>query len=137
MSANVIDLTKARFEEEAQKDGILFVDCWAAWCGACADFAPVFERVAGQFPQHTFGKLNTQEEKEATEKLRVEHIPTLLLFRDGILLFRQPGYFDEEKLVGIIKQAESIDMNEVRSHLAAEEEKKSAADNDQSNAEES
>jgi len=117
---NVLELDKKRFEAEILRDGILLVDCWAGWCGACKDFAPVFERVAQRFSRHRFGKLNTQQEQEITGDLGVEHIPTLLLFRDGLLLFKQPGYYDEEKLSDIVRQAESLDMKEVRAQIEAE-----------------
>ena len=116
-----VDLNSSNFESALQKNGIVLVDCWASWCDACKPFAPIFEKVAAKHSQHTFGKINTQLEKDLVSKLGIEHIPTLLLYRDGILLFRQPGYFDEEELDGIVRQAESLDMDEVRSHVASEQ----------------
>ncbi len=116
-----IDLNSENFKPTLQKNDIVLVDCWASWCDACRPFAPIFERVAEKHSQHTFGKIDTQLEKDLVSKLGVDHIPTLLLYRDGILLFRQPGYFSEEQLEDIVRQAESLDMNEVSSHIASEQ----------------
>jgi thioredoxin 1 len=116
-----IDLSIKNFVEVVDKDGIVLVDCWASWCDACKPFAPIFEKVASKFSQHTFGKIDTQSEKDLTSKLGIDNIPTLLLYRDGVLLFRQPGYFSEEKLEDIVRQAESIDMNAVRTQIASEQ----------------
>ena len=93
-----IDLNIKNFTSTIEKDGIVMVDCWASWCDACKPFAPIFESVAAKHSRHTFGKIDTQVEKDLVSKLGVDHIPTLLLYRDGILLFRQPGYFSEEQL---------------------------------------
>lgn len=123
----VIDLNAQSFERTVSGSGIVMVDCWARWCAACKDFGPVYERVADRHPDHTFAKLDTEQEKETASALGLEHIPTLLLYRDGIMLFRQPGYFEEDKLEDIVRQAESLDMNEVRSHLQAEEKARSEA----------
>jgi len=117
----VIELNKGNFEQTVSGSGIVMVDCWASWCAACKDFGPVYERVADKHPEHTFGKLNTENEKELVSALEIEHIPTLLLYREGVMLFSQPGYFEEKKLEDIVDQAESVDMDAVRSHIQAEE----------------
>ena len=101
-----ITLTENNFESIVDDEGIVLVDCWASWCGACKTFQPVYEKIAAKFPDHRFGKIDTQAEENLVSALGVENIPTLLLYRDGILLFRQPGYFEEEKLEDIIGQAE-------------------------------
>ena len=116
----IIHLTSENIGKVATGDEIVLVDCWAEWCGACREFDPVFKKVAEKYPAHTFGKLDTAAEKELVAKLGIKHTPTLLLFRGEYLLFQQPGYFEEEKLEDIIKQAESVDMDEVRAHFEAE-----------------
>jgi thioredoxin 1 len=120
----VIDLNLDNFESTVNSGGIVLVDCWATWCKACKPFTPIFERVAAKHSQHTFGKLDTQAEDKLVTKLGVQHIPTLLLYREGILLFQQPGYFEEEELDSIISQAEALDMDVVRAEIAAESDKK-------------
>jgi thioredoxin 1 len=116
----MVTLSEQNFDKTVESPGIVMVDCWATWCGACKDFGPVYERVATRYADHTFGKLDTEAEKTIVSKLGIEHIPSLLLFRDGILLFQQPGYFDEEQMEEIVRQAESLDMELVRSEMAKE-----------------
>lgn len=117
----IVDLGTENYSSTVSAEGITLIDCWASWCGACADFDPVYRRAAERHPEHTFAKLDTQSEKKLVKELGIEHIPSLLLYRDGILLFRQPGYYSEEQLEDIVQQAESLDMKEVRAHLAAEQ----------------
>ena len=117
----VVALSEQNFDKTVDSPGIVMVDCWASWCGACKDFGPVYEKVATRYANHTFGKLDTQAEKTIVFKLGIEHIPSLLLFRDGILLFQQPGYFDEEQMDDILRQAESLDMDLVRSEMDKEQ----------------
>jgi thioredoxin 1 len=109
-----LKLTAENFEQTVSNSGIVFVDCWAAWCGGCKVFAPVYERVASQHPQHLFGKLDTNAESDLAASLDVKHVPTLMVYRDGILLFQQPGNFDEQALQDIVSEAVSIDMDVVR-----------------------
>ncbi|MCU0692124.1 MAG: thioredoxin family protein [Polyangiaceae bacterium] len=114
----VVDITADNFRDSIEGSQIVLIDCWAPWCGACKDFASVFETVADRHPEHTFGKLDTESNAKLVEALGISHIPTLVLYRDGIMLFNQRGYLDEEPLDDIVRQAESLDMNEVRAHLA-------------------
>jgi thioredoxin 1 len=116
----VESLSEEKFDETSGRHGMVLVDCWAKWCGACNEFAPVFERIAKKFPHHTFAKLNTETEKKVVREMNIKHIPTLMLFRDGILLLQRPGYLDEAGLIDVIEQAESLDMEEVRRALQAE-----------------
>jgi thioredoxin 1 len=117
----VIELNAGNFVSTVSQKGIVLVDCWAKWCGGCKTFSPLFAKVAAKHPEHTFGKLDTEAEKEITKKLEIKHIPTLLLYRDGLMLFHQPGNFDEKTLEGIITQAESLDMDQVRAEIAREQ----------------
>ena len=119
--AGTVSLSESNFSETVQKEGIALVDCWASWCKACKEFQPVFEATAKRHPTHRFAKLNTQEEKKLVESLGINHIPTLMLFRDGLLLFKQPGYFDENGLNDIIAQGESLDMEEVKAAMVADD----------------
>ena len=116
----LVTLSAHNFDRTVALPGIVMVDCWAGWCGACKDFGPIYEKVATRHSEHTFGKLDTQSEKAIISKLGIEHIPSLLLYRDGILLFQQPGYFDEEQMEDILRQAESLDMEVVKSEMSRE-----------------
>jgi thioredoxin 1 len=119
----IVTLHQENFEGSVSGDGIVMVDCWASWCGACETFRPVYEKVAARHPEITFGSLDTGAEKSLVSKLGIKHIPTLLLYREGILLFQQPGYYDEEQMEDILQQAETLDMDLVRSDIVADREK--------------
>jgi thioredoxin 1 len=116
----IVELDQATFEALIGSPGIVLVDCWAAWCRACEAFQPVFEDAARRHPTCTFAKVNTQQEKALTAALGIEHIPSLVLYRDGLLLFNQPGYFDAAGLDEIISQAESLDIERVRAAIEAD-----------------
>jgi thioredoxin 1 len=118
---SIIDLTEKNFDEKVAAGGIVLVECRAGWCAACNSFVPIFERVAANFPDHTFAKIDAQAEHGLIDKLGVELIPSLLLYRDGILLFEQPGYYEEEQLNEIVYQAGRLDMDLVRADIAEEE----------------
>jgi thioredoxin 1 len=124
---NIINLNEQNFDSTISQEGIVLVDCWAKWCSACKDFNPIFEKTAARRENHTFAKLDTTAEAGLVSELNIEHVPTLLLYRDGILLFQQPGYYEEEKLDDILNQAENLDMKQVRDHI--EEEKRSLQEN--------
>ena len=115
---NVTELKYENFNMVTSKEGIVLIDCWAEWCGACKNFEPVFEKVAQKHSEHTFAKIDSTKHKKLINDLGIENIPTLMLYRDGILLFQQPGYFEEEKLEDILEQATNINMDEVRAHIA-------------------
>ena len=113
----ITNLTKENFDKTIEQNDIVFIDCWASWCEACKDFGPVFEKVSEMKGNITFAKIDTMKEKELIKSLNVEHIPTLLLFRDNIMLFKQAGYFEESKLLDILDQAQSLDMDMVRADI--------------------
>lgn len=117
----MIDMTRENFNQLLTDSKILIVDCWAPWCAACRDFQPVYENIAQKYPRYTFAKLDTAQEKEVTKKLGVVNIPTLIIFRDEIMIFMQPGYMEPGGLDDVIRQAENIDMDQVRAHIEAKE----------------
>ena len=119
----ILELTGNNFVETVSRPGITLVECWTKWCNACKAFSPIFEKIAAKHTRHTFGKLDTQSVKTIAEKLQIQHTPTLLLYRDGLLLFQQPGSFDENELEGIVEQAEALNMDEVRAEIERDQAK--------------
>ena len=113
-----IELNSENFETTVNKDGIVLVDFWATWCGPCRTFGPIFERVAEKNPDATFGKLDTEAEQELAGGLGIQSIPTLMIFRDGILLYSQPGAIPEPALDDLVAQTRALDMDEIRRKIA-------------------
>ncbi len=111
-------LTKDDFQTTVEQDGIVLVDFWASWCGPCRMFAPVFEKAAEENGDITFAKVDTEEQVELASAMRIMSIPTLMLFRDGILLFNQPGALPRNALDDLITQARALDMDDIRRQLA-------------------
>ena len=116
------DVTLADFEETVSGEGIVLVDFWASWCGPCRQFAPVFEAASEANPDITFAKVDTEAEQQLAGMAGITSIPTLMLFRDGILLFNQPGALPPQALAGVIEQARELDMDVVRREAAAAQE---------------
>lgn len=115
------ELTAANFKNTVEADGIVLVDLWASWCGPCRNFAPVFEQSSEAHPHIVFAKVDTEAEQELAGSLGVMSIPTLMLFRDGVLLYNQAGALPAAALEDLIRQAEELDMAEVRAKLATAE----------------
>jgi thioredoxin 1 len=115
-------LTAAEFDSTVSQDGIVLIDLWAAWCGPCRQFAPVFEHAAEQHPDITFAKVDTEAEQELAAGLGVMSIPTLMAFRDGILLYNQAGALPPAALEELIGKVRELDMDDVRRQIAAHEE---------------
>lgn len=112
-----INLTQATFDETIEADGIVLVDWWAAWCGPCRAFAPVFDAAAEKHPDITFAKIDTEAEQALAGGAQIRSIPTLMAFRDGILVFEQAGALPAQALEQVIAAVRELDMDEVRSKL--------------------
>jgi len=119
-TAATVDLTVDNYSSILAQEGIVLVECWASSCGACSILNPIYERVAERYPQHVFAKLDTLAEDELTSTLNIVHVPSLLLLRDGFMLFKQAGNYDEGRLEDIIVQAEALDMAMVRAEAERE-----------------
>ena len=127
----VQELTKDNFEQIVTGSPTVIVDYWAPWCGPCRGFAPTFERVSEKHPDIVFAKVNTEVEQEIAGHFQIRSIPTLMIFRDNIIIFSQPGALPEGALEQVIGKAKALDMDDVRKQIAeqqaAEPEAKAAA----------
>src|SRR3989475_11071877 len=114
----VENIGKEDFQQTVEKGGILFIDWWAPWGGPCRAFAPAYERVAEANPDATFAKINTDEEQELASAFNIRSIPTLMIFRDKVLLFAQPGALPQNVLEDVVKKVRELDMGQVRAEIA-------------------
>jgi thioredoxin 1 len=112
-----IDLTANTFNSAVEESDILFVDFWAAWCGPCRAFAPTFQAASDAHPDIAFGKVDTEAEQELSAAASITSIPTLMVFRDQILVFSQPGALNPPQLDQVIAAVKGLDMDEVRKSI--------------------
>jgi thioredoxin 1 len=117
---STIELTGSTFEETVLKEGITIVDFWAAWCGPCRQFAPIFEEASTLHPDIVFGKVDTEAERELAGEAGITSIPTLMAFRDGVLLFNQAGALPADSLEQLIAAVRAVNMENVRAEIAKE-----------------
>lgn len=113
----VVELTKENFEQVVTSNPTVVIDFWAPWCGPCKGFAPVFDRVAESNPDVVFAKVNTDDEQEIAGHFQIRSIPTLMVFRDQIIVFSQPGALPQNALEQVVAKAKGLDMDEVRQQI--------------------
>jgi len=117
---STIELTGSTFEETVLKEGITIVDFWAAWCGPCRQFAPIFEEASTLHPDIVFGKVDTEAERDLAGEAGITSIPTLMAFRDGVLLFNNAGALPADSLEQLIAAVRAVNMDNVRAEIAKE-----------------
>jgi thioredoxin 1 len=109
-----VELTKENFEQIITGNDMVLVDFWAPWCGPCRSFAPVFEEASEKYPNAVFAKVNTEDEQEIAGHFQIRSIPTLMIFREKIIIFSQPGALPASALDQLVEQASKLDMDQVR-----------------------
>jgi thioredoxin 1 len=119
MGAGTVEVTAETLKAAVDKGGIVLVDFWAPWCGPCRSFAPIYEDAAGKHPDITFAKVNTDENQQLAAAFEIRGIPTLMAFRDKVLLFAQAGALPAPALEDLIREVRGADMDEVRKEMAA------------------
>ena len=116
-----VELTKENFEEVITSNDMVVVDYWAEWCGPCKSFGPVFEKVSEDFPDAVFAKVDTENEQEIASMFQIRSIPTLMIFRENVIVFSQPGAVPEGALRDVINKVENLDMVEVHKQVAQQQ----------------
>ena len=116
-----VDITAQTFEDTIQKNDILIVDFWAEWCGPCKSFAPIYEEVSEKYDDIVFGKIDTEAEQELAGHFQIRSIPTLMIFREQVVLFSQPGMMNASQLEDVISKVKEIDMKKVHEEIASQD----------------
>jgi thioredoxin 1 len=123
---STVDLTEKSFESTVSKQGVVLIDWWASWCGPCKAFAPTYERVSAAHPEAVFAKVNTESQPGLASAFDIKAIPTLSILRDGVLLFHRPGMLTAKALEDLLRQTAALDMEKVKSEIAAEQAKQAS-----------
>ena len=118
-----IELTNETFEKTVNDSAMLIIDFWAPWCGPCKGFAPVYEKASESHPDVVFAKVNTEEQQELAGAFGIRSIPTLMVFREKVILFQQAGALPGQALEQVITQAKALDMEKVREEMKGQEQK--------------
>ncbi|GAA4810144.1 thioredoxin [Streptomyces ziwulingensis] len=121
--SSTVELTKENFDQTVTDNEFVLIDFWAAWCGPCRQFAPVYEKAAVANPDLVFGKIDTEAQPELAAAFGIQSIPTLMIVRDQVAVFAQPGALPEAALTDVIGQARKLDMDEVRKSVAEQQAK--------------
>ncbi|MEU1055960.1 thioredoxin [Streptomyces sp. NPDC005876] len=129
--SSTVELTKENFDQTVTDNEFVLIDFWAEWCGPCRQFAPVYEKAADANPDLVFGKVDTEAQPELAAAFGIQSIPTLMIVRDQVAVFAQPGALPEAALTDVIGQARKLDMDEVRKQIAEQQAKQAEAEQTQ------
>jgi thioredoxin 1 len=116
-----VALTKENFDQTIQDNDTVFIDFWAEWCGPCRSFAPTYESTSEKYPDIVFGKVDTEDQPELAGAFGIRSIPTLMVFRDQIVLYAQPGAIPGNMLESLVTQVSELEMDQVRAQIASQE----------------